>query len=244
MENRKRDEPAALAELDAVIRGPYDFGVFAAKLARASIRWRQRTAAEAESTMLAALTELFKHQSRQRQSPRQPLEEDIAGIRNAVARPSGDGLFSGWARLGFHGRMSAAFVILNPDVTVKVPGGEVTRQSVYQSLPDTKRVIFLNAEQQALLSGIVIRLGGTPTPEPTGASSGILNLWDTFIRTEPWWGRVGFESYPIISDIEFLDRERTRALARIRVGHEGGTVVLRKDGGTWTATELVNLWIS
>ena len=193
--------------------------------------------------MRNALTELFDHQSRQRESPRQALEEDIAGIRNAVVRPRGDGLFGGWAAQGFHGRQSARFIIVNPDVTVKVTGGEVTRASVYQSLVDRGPVIFLTAEQQALLSAVVTRLGGPPTPE-AAASVGILNLWDTIIRTEPSWGGVRFESYPIISDIEFLNSERTRALARIRVGHEGATVVLEKDRETWNAMGLVNRWIS
>ena len=129
-------------------------------------------------------------------------------------------------------------------MTVKIAGGDITRETVYQSLVDTVPVIFLNAEQQALLTTVVTRLGGTLTPEPTAASRDILNLWDTFFRTEPWWGGLRLESYPVIMDIEFLDRDRTRALARIRVEHEGVTVVLQKDRDTWTATGLVNHWIS
>jgi hypothetical protein len=40
------------------------------------------------------------------------------------------------------------------------------------------------------------------------------------------------ESYPMITDIEFLGEEHTHAAARIAVGSQGCTVALEKDQGS------------
>jgi hypothetical protein len=53
------------------------------------------------------------------------------------------------------------------------------------------------------------------------------------------------ESDPIIQDIEFLDAGRTRAAARVAIGHEGTTVILEKDdAGLWKAVRVTNTWIA
>jgi hypothetical protein len=80
----------------------------------------------------------------------------------------------------------------------------------------------------------------------------ILGLWNKFFPTERQLGglvlanypRLTFETYPIITELEFLNAERTSAAARVVVGHEGGTIVLEKIQGVWTAKGLVNMWIS
>lgn len=90
--NPKRDEAAALAQLDVISNGPYDFGVCAAKIGRASILWKSGASAGAESLMMAALREWYDQQSPQRQRRRENIERDIAEIRNLVIRPNGDGV--------------------------------------------------------------------------------------------------------------------------------------------------------
>jgi hypothetical protein len=113
-------------------------------------------------------------------------------------------------------------------------------------------VLFLNAEQQAVLTTIVAKLGGNPTQGRTVSSIDILDLWNKFFPTERRLGgvavdtypRIALETFPVITDIEFLDSERTKAVARIVVGPEGGTVVLEKERGIWTAKVLINTWIS
>ena len=249
--NPKRNDAAALTQLELITKDPYDFGVYAAKITKASILWRTGAAAEAESQMMAALSEWHEHQSTQRGRLREGIERDIADIRNLVIRPTGDGVFGGWARNTFSRRSSLPFIVVNPDVSVKLPGAQNDRPSVYQSLPGVDRVLFLNNEQQAVLNDIVAKLGGTPEPDQT-TGIGILGLWSRFIPTERRFGgvgsdnypRVSFETYPIIVELEFLNAERTKAAARIVVGHEGGTIVLEKSQGIWTAKALVNTWIS
>ena len=259
--NPQRNDAAAFAQLELIAKDPYDFGVCAAKITKASILWRngaaadpwrKGAAAEAEALMMAALSEWFDHQRTQRESPRDNIEQDIADIRNLVIRPAGDGVLSGFAPNTFsRGRSSASFAVLNPDISVKVPGAQNSRQSVYQSLPGIERVLFLTNEQQAVLNTIVATLGGKPDRDQT-AGIDILNLWNRFLPTERRFGgmvpdnypRVSLESYPIITELEFLDAEHTKAAARVVVGPEGGTVVLEKSQGIWTAKALVNTWIS
>jgi hypothetical protein len=54
-----------------------------------------------------------------------------------------------------------------------------------------------------------------------------------------------FETYPIISEIEFVDAARSRAAVRVTVGYSGATVLMEKaKDGTWVAMELTNFWIT
>jgi tetratricopeptide (TPR) repeat protein len=254
VQNTRRDGSAALGQLEIIARDPYDFGVCAAKIAKASILWKNGASAEAEALMVAALREWNDQQSPQRQRPRENIARDIADIRSLVIRPQGDGILNGFAGNTFSRRRpSVSFVIVNPDVSVKFSNTENTRQSVYQTLPGVDQLLFLNGEQQAILTTIVAKLGGgEPTQDRTVASTDILALWNKFFPTERRFGgvavdtypRITFETYPIITDIEFLDSERTKAVARIVVGSQGGTVVLEKERGIWTAKGLVNTWIS
>ena len=52
------------------------------------------------------------------------------------------------------------------------------------------------------------------------------------------------ETYPYVTQIEFVNAERTRAHARVTIGYSGGTVVLEKIDGQWRAIELANEWIT
>ena len=145
---------------------------------------------------------------------------------------------------------SVAFVVVNPDISVKLADTRNSRVSVYQSVRGADRVLFLNDEQQAVLTAIVAKLGRTPEPDRP-ANIDILGFWNRFVPGERQFGPISenglwilFETYPIITELEFLNPERTRAAARVRVRHEGGTIVLEKRQGVWTALALVDIWIA
>jgi hypothetical protein len=194
--------------------------------------------------MLDALTEWSVHQRPQREARRRPIEADIAGIRSVVIRPSGDDALRGWAPNRFAAQpASLSFVILNPEVSVKLVDGSLTRESVYQPLRAARHVLFFDEEQQSILTGIIAKLESQPTTQPPG-SNDILKLWGKFFPTDRSWVGVELETSPIITDVEFLNAERTKALARVRAGHEGATVVLEKREGAWIANGVVNQWIS
>jgi FeS assembly protein SufD len=55
VENPAADEPAALRELEALAREPYDFAVFAAGVVRASLLWKRGAAADAQVLMTETL---------------------------------------------------------------------------------------------------------------------------------------------------------------------------------------------
>jgi hypothetical protein len=246
----KRNDAAAIAQLDLITGDPYDFGVCAARIARASIIWRLGMPG-ADSQMTAALNEWFEHQSAQRERPRDPIETDIAAIRDLVIRPAGDGILTGWARNTFsRTARSTAFVAVNPDISVKLADARNQRLSVYQPLRGIDHVLFLNDEQQAVLTTIVAKVGRILEPDQP-AKIDILGFWNRFFPAERRFGAIPenvlwilFETYPIITELEFLNAERTKAAARVIVGHEGGTIVLEKRQGVWTAQALVNQWIA
>ena len=248
--NSKRNDAAAIVQLDLITRDPYDFGVCAARIARASIIWRLGMPG-ADSMMTTALNEWYEHQAAQRETPRDAIEQDLADIRDVVIRPTGDGILKGWAQNTFARRRSpAGFVVLNPDISVRLAGAQTDRLSVYQPLRGVDRLLFLNDEQQAVLTAIVAKLGRTPEPDQP-AKIDILGFWNRFLPAERQFGAISenvlsilFETYPIITELEFLNAERTKAAARVRVGHEGGTIVLEKRQGVWTAQALVNMWIA
>jgi tetratricopeptide (TPR) repeat protein len=246
-----RDDAAALAELERLTKDPYDFGVCAARIAEASILWRRSATALADSLMMSALNEWDGHQRAEREKPRSNVEQDIAEIRTLVFRPDGGGVLSGWAQNTFSQRPSPTpFVILNPNVSIRAPGAERNQRSVFQSFRD-HRVLFMTGEQQGILKDIVLKVGGPSSPD-RATEHDLLSRWSKFFPTERMWGgvvtdtypHVSLETYPIITELEFLNADRTRAAVRVVVGGEGATVVLEKDQGVWTARSLVDRWIS
>ena len=63
-----------IAQLDLITRNPYDFGVSAARIARASIIWRLGMPG-ADSLMTTALNEWYEHQAAQHEGPRDSIEK-------------------------------------------------------------------------------------------------------------------------------------------------------------------------
>jgi len=242
--NPKPNTSAALAELGRVTSDRYDFGVCASKIARASLLLTMGATAEAESHMRLALMEWLQHQRPDRERPGGDLQQDIAGIRSAILTYRARD-----ARL--RPLSPERFVVINPDVLVKFRGTESRKQTVYQSFTNTTRVIYLNGEEQRILNNIVGKLGNKATQDrPLGKD--VLEFWNRFFPTEYRFGGIEYndrapvvlETSPIIAEVEFLDTGRTNAAARLRFGHEGGTLMLEKVQGVWIAKSMVDNWIS
>jgi len=80
---------------------------------------------------------------------------------------------------------------------------------------------------------------------PAGPALDVLAFWKKSFWAQPGhWGGWVFESYPIITEIEFVDSERTRAAVKVTVGYSGGTVQLVKENGIWITREITNVWIT
>jgi hypothetical protein len=140
-------------------------------------------------------------------------------------------------------------------VQVKTADGQVGRHTIYQRFPDFDHVLVLTSDELSLLGRLMPTIGGTKRREPTsvmqtpnqpvGSSMDILALFGHFFPARPGhWGGWELETYPQVTQIEFVNAERTKANAHVTIGYSGGTVVLEKVGGKWRALALTNQWIT
>jgi hypothetical protein len=127
--------------------------------------------------------------------------------------------------------------------------------TAYDRFPALDNVLFLGDARRKLLESVMLKLGGTKrrawtqvmaTPnQPAGPAVNVAALWKKYFWTQAGhWGGWVFESYPIISEIEFVDAARTRAAVKVTVGYSGATVQMEKKDGEWIARELTNFWIT
>jgi tetratricopeptide (TPR) repeat protein len=236
------DVPAAHAELDLIVRDGPDAVTLAAKVAKASILWRQNAASDAETLMQEALDEWQSHQS-PIAGPVTPIGRDVTAIRNLLFQFDDEPIYGRWAG-SRNGRRSstAPFIVVNPDVRVRLVDGTERVYSISQGLAVKERVLFLPRSALSLLRAIHMRLEG----ENFVAPSRVRQFWSRFFPVGVSMGAtLVLESDPHIRDIEFLDAGRTRAAARVAIGHEGTTVILeRDDAGIWKAVRLTSTWIA
>jgi hypothetical protein len=147
------------------------------------------------------------------------------------------------------------FVVVRADIRVKTSDGQVARHTVYQRFPDLDHVLLLKSDELSLLARLLPTIGGTKhrawtqvmeTPnQPVGDSMKILALFGQFFEARPGhWGGWELETYPQVTQIEFVDAERTKANANVTIGYSGATVVLEKVDGKWRAVRLTNEWIT
>jgi len=182
---------------------------------------------------------------------------DVTAIRDVVFRPDGGGIYAGHGRWnGFAWPVaSPPYLVARSELSVKLSDGNLTRVAVAPRVPGMDNVLFVGGDDLELLSTIVARLGGTRTREPTGVmevpnqpigpSLDMVGLWNEFFPSRPGhWGGWVFETYPIITLVEFTDPARNSARAEVTVGYAGATVLLRKVDGTWRAIGLVNEWVT
>jgi TolA-binding protein len=257
VEGPKRDEPAAIRELEAVDREPLDFNVTAARIALATMAFNAGRTADADAIITTALEAWRKGQPRAGR-PAPGLEADVEAIRTVVYLPLGGGVYGltagRWNAFEWPARLPS-FLVVNPDLNVRLATGEVTRVTLRQPIPRLDNVLFVDEDGLAVLARIMTTLGGTrrrepgspmETPnQPIGRSLNVAAFWDRFFPTRPGhWSGWEFETYPQISEIAFTDAGRTKAIARVTIGYSGATVVLTKENGVWKAVELTNFWIT
>jgi tetratricopeptide (TPR) repeat protein len=248
------DEARALKELEDLAREPLDFAVMAANMAGASLQARQGEASAAEASLLAALKEW--HAVQRVTPPSAGLEADVAAIRRVVFLPRGGEIYGerGWNAFKWSST-PPPFLLVNADVRVKLHDGAITRVTLIQEFSDAPSTVFFNTDQIALLKKMITTLGGTKrrepghimeTPnQPVGDSMQILAVWNKVFPSRPGhWGGWEIETYPVITEIEFTNAERTRAGAKVTIGYSGATVELEKQDGRWVAKRLTNQWIT
>jgi hypothetical protein len=81
--------------------------------------------------------------------------------------------------------------------------------------------------------------------QPIGDSMQLIRVWSKFFHARPGhWGGWELETYPVITEIQFTNPERTKAAARVTIGYSGATVELDKEDGKWIAKRLTNWWIT
>jgi tetratricopeptide (TPR) repeat protein len=184
------------------------------------------------------------------------LEADVIAIRAEVFRPLGGGVYgnSRWNAFDWPLRLPS-FMVVNPDLSVRIGGGPGQRVSVPHAVPGLHSVIYLNDDERVLLARVITALGGrtrgTPasamqTPNrPAGPALDVMAFWNrSFPMRQGHWRGWVFETYPAITEIAFADAARTSASARVTIGYSGATVLLRKIDGAWRAVGLTGRWIT
>ena len=248
----------ALAALDAITKEPFDSFVATAALAEAALKLTQGQSSEAEALMGKTLDSWVTTQrDLNRQPPISSIDADVAEIRQVVFRPLGDlPVYGGsrWNAFSFPAAMPR-FIVVRADVPVKTSDGQVRRHTVYQRFPDLDHVLLLKSDELSLLARLLPTIGGTKSRAPThvmetpnqpvGDSMQILSLFGRFFEARPGhWGGWELETYPQVTQIEFVNAERTKANTNVTIGYSGATVVLEKVDGKWRAVRLTNQWIT
>ncbi len=57
------------------------------------------------------------------------------------------------------------------------------------------------------------------------------------------WGGWILETFPVVTEVTFIDAARTKGAERIRTGYQGSTQLLTKTGRTWKVTGSSGHWI-
>ena len=251
------DEAAALRSLESLAKEPPDFAVSAAKIVRACLLANQGKADDARRLMIEALEDL---RARQRleiaRAVLTAVDQDVAAIREAIVKPTGDAIFGSgrWNAFSWPATLPM-YVLVNARVQVKFPDGFETPVTVHQRFARMDNVLVLDDDQIAFLSTLIRSVGGTKTREPAavmetpnqpvGRSQDVGRFLNQFFPVRPGhWGGWEFLTYPVVSRIEFVNEERTKARASVTIGYSGADVVMEKVNGAWKAITLVNQWIT
>ncbi len=252
------DLDGAFEALKTLEQQPPDFAVIGALITRATLLRLLGKSAEAEPLMAQAMRGWAALDRGAKQPARRTdVARDVVDIRNAVFRPRGDGVFAnghGWNAFRWESASSPHYVV-NPVLRVKRHDGETEQVTAYDPFPAHDNVLFLDPDRRLILERIIRKIGGSKrrpwtqvmqTPNrPAGPSLEVLAFWKPFFFVQPGhWGGWVFETYPIVTEIEFVDAARTRAAVKVTVGYSGCTVQLAKKNGAWVATELTNFWIT
>ena len=232
---------------DAMVGAPLDAGVFAGRVARSALLFRQGDSRAATDLLRATMNRLIAAQRPLREAPLSGVDADVAAIRTVVFRPLGDlSVYCSqhWNAFTFPGSMPE-FVVLNPGVIVTLADATTSVRAVHHGMPDLPNAVYLDKEDLARLDRIIASIGGTERREPTqimetpnqpiGMSRNLVNFWNTLFPTRHGhWGGWVLESYPTVTRVEFLDEAHTRATAAVTIGYSGCAVVIEKrDASGW-----------
>jgi tetratricopeptide (TPR) repeat protein len=250
------NEAGAIVALDALARESNDFPVSAAKIVKACLLWKQGSQSDAATLLHDALEErVLKQDWRE---PATALERDVAAIRNLLFLPNGGAVYSGgtqgWNAFSWPAALPR-LVAVPAEVRVNEATGRTRILSLAHRMPGLDNVLMLDTDQLQFFSDLMNKVGGTErrtptaimeTPnQPVGPSLTVMALLDKFFPVRPGhWGDWEFLTYPVITEIEFMDAARTRARAKVTIGYSGCDVLLEKADGKWKSVRLVNEWIT
>ena len=253
-EATEQGKRAALAALESLAAEPYGFSVFAAQIARATLHSMVDSTSRATELMSDALGQWHEHGAALfAKRSATVLQQDVMDIRDAVFHPKAN-----WPRHEFrHLRSSDSpppFFVATPDVRVKLHDDSDVRVEAASRLAAKPGALLLDEEQIAVLERILTGLGGTKrrapqavmeTPnQPIGGVEHIQKFWNRFFTMGPGhWGGWILQTFPIVTEVTFIDAARTRGAARIRTGYQGSTQLMTKDDGTWRVTGTSGHWI-
>jgi hypothetical protein len=258
VEGAHYDRTKAVAALDAITKESFDSFIATAALAKAALLVTEGHSDDAEKLLASTLDSWVASQRELTARPPAPgVDADIAEIRQVVFRPLGDLPVyggKGWNAFRFPDALPR-FIVVRSDLAVKTPDDQVVRHTVYQRFPGLDQVLMLTSEELSLVARLMHTIGGTKrrvpqavmeTPnQPVGDSMQILSLFGRFFPARPGhWGGWELETYPRVTQIEFVNAERTKANANVTIGYSGATVVLEKIDGKWRAVRLTNEWIT
>jgi tetratricopeptide (TPR) repeat protein len=250
----EEDSHAALAVLESLAAEPYGFNVFAAQVARATLHSIIGSTSGAAELMSDALAQWHAHgAARFASRSATALQQDVMDIRDAVFCPNAD-----WPQHQFSSLRSTdrppPFFVATPDVRVTLYDDSEVRVEAASRLSARRGALLLDEEQIAVLERILMGLGGTKrrapqsvmeTPnQPVGGVEHIQKFWNRFFTMGPGhWGGWILQTFPIVTEVTFIDAARTRGAARIRTGYRGSTQLLTKVSGTWKVSGSSGHWI-
>ncbi len=254
-----RDVSAAIAELEALEREPFDASVGLAGIARASLLRITGRPEEATRVLRSILTRWAASGTAAKDAvvpAPGSIEHDVLAIRDAVFLPMGGGIYGRTRRDTFEWpAQPPAFVMAPATLRVGVAGqpGE-TLVPVARAPAGMANVVFMSDDAHTALQRLPTQLGGTGrrSPQgvmdvphqPVGDSSAIVRFWnETFFARHGHWGGWLTHTPPSFRAIQFTNAERTRAAVLVRFVYSGTTVIVEKEGGVWVAKELSGLWI-
>jgi hypothetical protein len=244
--NQAPDPIEALRQLGELAAEPYDAGVFAAKMARASLQFTLGSVVDAERALKAALEEWRGHSNIRGSGAGSPLDEDVRRIRDLIFRPKGGGWLDSTGWRATDPPASRPFLAVSPAVSVKTADGREQKLSLPQKFSESAGdVLFLGAMETTLLGSILDTLAGRVSivpappgflPPPRLPAADLKAFWNRFLyaeRTGQWGESWSFWPVPVPYAIEFLDEPRTRAAVRLALGNTGVTLIVEQTGGGW-----------
>jgi len=240
-EASEEDKRAALTALESLGREPYGFSVFAAQIARATLQSIVGSPDRASELMSDALVQWHQHGvDLFAKRSVTALQQDIMDIRDVVLNPNVNWPSNEFSRFRSSGSRPQFFIV-TPKVRVKLHDDSVVQVEAASRLSVKTGAVLLDEEQIAVLERILMSLGGT---KQRAHVEHIERFWNRFFTMGPGhWGGWILQTFPMVTEVTFIDAPRTRGAARIRNGYQGSTQLLTKADGTWKVTGSSGHWI-